>query len=155
MTEERRPDATSLPDLRVKRLHEDAVVPCYAHQGDAGMDLVSVEDVTLAPLERASVGTGLALAIPEGFAGFVQPRSGLALRKGLGLVNSPGLIDSHYRGELRVILINLDPHSELVVRKGERMAQLVIQPVARLQTVETDDLDSTVRGEGGFGSTGV
>lgn len=141
--------------LRIKRLDTSLPLPAYAHDGDAGLDLVASEDLTLAPGERGLVGTGIAVAIPEDYAGFVQPRSGLALRNGLGLVNSPGLIDSHYRGEIKVILINLDPATPIGIRRGDRIAQLVVQPVVHTQIVEADDLDDTVRGEGGFGSTGV
>lgn len=119
------------------------------------MDLYAAEDRLLAPLERALVRTGVAVAIPEGYAGFVQPRSGLAIQRGLAFVNSPGLIDSHYRGEVKLVVINLDPTESLPIRRGEKVAQLVIQRVERASLVETDDLGETVRGEGGFGSTGV
>lgn len=141
--------------LTVKRVHPDAVMPAYAHEGDAGLDLCSVAQVTLAPFERALVPTGIAVAIPEGHAGFVQPRSGLALRQGLSFVNTPGLIDAHYRGEISVIAINLDSSEPIVIRPGERIAQLVILPVARAAVVEAPELEQTVRGEGGFGSTGI
>lgn len=141
--------------LRVKRLDPGLPLPSYAHDGDAGLDLCSAEDRTLSPFERALVGTGLAVAIPEGYAGFVQPRSGLAIKHGLSFVNTPGLIDSHYRGEIRVIVINLDPSEPLAISRGEKIAQLVIQRVERVDVVDSDDLDSTARGEGGFGSTGV
>ncbi len=140
--------------LSVRRLDSSVPLPAYAHTGDAGLDLTASEGTTLAPGQRALIGTGIAIAIPEGYAGFVQPRSGLALRQGLGLVNSPGLIDSHYRGEIKVVAINLDPETPIEIHKGDRIAQLVIQPVARVQIVESD-LDETARGEGGFGSTGV
>lgn len=142
-------------DLRIRRLDPDLPLPRYAHEGDAGLDLYAAVDVTLAPFERALVPTGIAVAIPEGYAGFVQPRSGLAITHGLGLVNSPGLIDSHYRGEIKVIAINLDPALPMEVRRGQKIAQLVIQQVACVRLVETDELDVTTRGEGGFGSTGV
>lgn len=142
-------------DLRIKRLDPDLPLPRYAHEGDAGLDLYAAESVTLAPFERALVPTGIAVAIPEGFAGFVQPRSGLAIRHGLSLVNTPGLIDSHYRGEIKVIAINLDPSEVLVINRGDKVAQLVIQPIVRAALVECDELDETARGEGGFGSTGV
>ncbi len=141
--------------VRIKRLDPGLPLPSYAHDGDAGMDLYSREDLTLAPGERALVGTGLALAIPNGYAGFVQPRSGLAIRHGLSLVNTPGLIDSHYRGELKVIAINLDSAAPIDIHRGDKVAQLVIQRVERAQFVEVDALDDTVRGEGGFGSTGT
>lgn len=141
--------------LDVQRLDPGLPLPAYAHEGDAGLDLFASEDVDLAPLERALVGTGIAVAIPEGHAGFVQPRSGLAVTRGLSFVNTPGLIDSHYRGEIRLIAINLDPAQRLRITRGEKIAQLVIQPVVRVQVAEVPSLETTVRGEGGFGSTGV
>jgi dUTP pyrophosphatase len=141
--------------LRIKRLDAALPLPAYAQEGDAGMDLLAAEDVTLRPFERALVATGIAVAIPEGYAGFVQPRSGLAIRRGLSLVNTPGLIDSHYRGEIKVIAINLDATEPLHIARGEKVAQFVIQAVERAELQEVDDLDVTVRGEGGFGSTGV
>lgn len=141
--------------LPIRRIDEGLPLPSYAHKGDAGMDLYSAEDLTLAPGHRALVPTGIAVAIPEGYAGFVQPRSGLAVRHGLSLVNTPGLIDSHYRGEISVIAINLDPTTDITVARGDKIAQLVIQPVARVELIEVDVLDDTVRGAGGFGSTGV
>jgi dUTP pyrophosphatase len=141
--------------LPVKRLDSGLPLPAYAHEGDAGMDLYAAQDVTLAPFERALVPTGVAVAIPEGHAGFVQPRSGLAMRCGLGLVNAPGLIDSHYRGEIKVIAINLDPGTPIEIRRGDKIAQLVIQPVVRAAPEDCSELDATARGEGGFGSTGV
>ena len=140
--------------LPVTRLDAGLPLPSYAHDGDAGLDLYAAADVTLAPFERALVPTGIAVAIPEGHAGFVLPRSGLAARSGLSLVNSPGLIDSHYRGEIKVIAINLDASTPIEIRRGDRIAQLVIQPVARVEVKEADSLDTTARGEGGFGSTG-
>ncbi|KUH58329.1 deoxyuridine 5'-triphosphate nucleotidohydrolase [Tractidigestivibacter scatoligenes] len=141
--------------LPIKRLDPSVELPSYAYEGDAGLDLRSNEDVTLAPFERRLVGTGLAIAIPEGYAGFVQPRSGLALREGLSMANTPGLIDAHYRGELKVCAINLDSAKSIHIKRGERIAQLVIKqvPVVRLQ--EVDKLDETDRGAGGFGSSGV
>lgn len=142
-------------ELRIKRLDEGLPLPRYAHEGDAGLDLYSAADVTIEPGERCLVPTGIAVAIPEGYAGFVQPRSGLAIKQGLSLVNTPGLIDSHYRGELKVIAINLDPEEPIVIRRGDKLAQLVIQQVCRCTLVEVDELDATARGEGGFGSTGV
>ena len=142
-------------ELPVKRLDPEVELPTYAYQGDAGLDLRSAEDVTLRPLERHLVSTGLAVAIPEGYAGFVQPRSGLALREGLSMANTPGLVDSHYRGELKVCAINLDPERELFISRGERIAQLVIQAVPNVEIVEAEDLDETDRGAGGFGSSGV
>lgn len=141
--------------IELKRLDPDLPLPAYAHKGDAGLDLFAAEAVTLQPLERALVPTGVAIALPEGYAGFVQPRSGLAIKKGLSLVNTPGLIDSHYRGEIKVIAVNLDPQIPIEVRRGDKIAQLVIQRVERCELVEVPELDDTVRGEGGFGSTGV
>jgi len=141
--------------LHIKRLDSGLPLPAYAHVGDAGMDLYSSVDITLAPFERQLIPTGIAVAIPVGFAGFVQPRSGLAIRSGLSLVNTPGLIDSHYRGEIKVIAINLDSQVPVEIKRGEKIAQFVIQPVAYADLVEVDQLDATVRGEGGFGSTGI
>lgn len=141
--------------LEIKRLDDGLPMPAYAHEGDAGLDLYAAEDVTLQPGARALVATGIAAAIPEGYAGFVQPRSGLAVRHGLSLVNTPGLIDSHYRGEIKAIAINLDPTTPIHIRRGDKIAQLVIQRVERCELVEVSELDETVRGEGGFGSTGV
>ena len=141
--------------LPIKRLDPTVELPSYAYEGDAGLDLRSNEDVTLAPFERKLVGTGLAIAIPEGFAGFVQPRSGLALREGLSMANTPGLIDAHYRGELKVCAINLDPSKSIHIERGERIAQLVIKKVPAFSLQEVDELDETDRGVGGFGSSGV
>ena len=145
-------DKISLP---IKRLDPSVELPSYAYEGDAGLDLRSNEDVTLAPLERRLVSTGLAVAIPDGYAGFVQPRSGLALREGLSMANTPGLIDAHYRGELKVCAINLDAEKSIHIERGERIAQLVIQKVPVVSLVEVDELDETDRGAGGFGSSGV
>lgn len=142
-------------EMPIKRLDEGLPLPQYAHEGDAGLDLFSAVDVTIEPGQRVLIPTGIAVAIPEGFAGFVQPRSGLAIRNGLSLVNTPGLIDSHYRGEIKVIAINLDPEEPIVIERGQKTAQLVIQAVERVDLKEVDDLDETVRGDGGFGSTGV
>lgn len=141
--------------LALKRLDPDLPLPSYAHAGDAGLDLYAATDIDIAPGDRALIPTGVAVAIPDGFAGFVQPRSGLALRAGLSFVNTPGLIDSHYRGEIRLIAINLDPSQTIAVRRGDRVAQLVIQSVVHADVLEVPELDDTVRGEGGFGSTGV
>lgn len=145
----------SCVQLEVLRLDPTVELPNYAYAGDAGLDLRSAEDVTLAPLERRLVSTGLAVAIPEGYAGFVQPRSGLALKEGLSMANTPGLVDSHYRGELKICALNLDPNRDLFIAKGERIAQLVIQAVPNVEVVEVDTLDETERGQGGFGSSGV
>lgn len=141
--------------VSIKRLDPELPLPVYAHPGDAGVDLYATEDRTIQPFERALIGTGIAVAIPEGHAGFVQPRSGLALEHGLSLVNTPGLIDSRYRGEIKVIAINLDPSNPIHVSRGDKIAQLVIQPVDHVRLVETDGLDITERGERGFGSSGV
>jgi dUTP pyrophosphatase len=141
--------------LRIRRLDTALPLPGYAHAGDAGMDLYSAIDVSLPPGHRQLIPTGIAVAIPEGFAGFVQPRSGLAIKQGLTLVNTPGLIDSHYRGEVKVIAINLDPREPIHISRGDKIAQLVIQPVVYADLLEVDELDETQRGEGGFGSTGV
>ena len=140
--------------VEVRRLDPDLPAPKYAHEGDAGLDLYSAEDVALAPFERALVSTGIAMAIPDGYAGFVQPRSGLALKHGLTMVNTPGLIDSHYRGEIKVIVINLDPAKPIELKRGDKIAQLVIQAVVLAHLIEVDELPATTRGEGGFGSTG-
>lgn len=137
------------------RLDTGLPLPAYAHTGDAGMDLYASEDCALRPGERSLIGTGIAVALPEGYAGFVQPRSGLAIKQGLSLVNTPGLIDSHYRGEIKVIAINLDPAAPIQIRRGDKIAQFVIQRVEQANLVEVDALDETVRGAGGFGSTGV
>ena len=145
-------DVVSLP---IKRLDPTVELPSYAYAGDAGLDLRANEDVTLQPLERRLVSTGLAVAIPEGYAGFVQPRSGLALREGLSMANTPGLVDSHYRGELKVCAVNLDAERPIQIERGERIAQLVIQRVPVVSLVEVDELDETDRGAGGFGSSGV
>lgn len=142
-------------ELKVQIMREGIPVPSYAHPGDAGLDLYAAVEVTLKPFERALVPTGIKVAIPEGYAGFVQPKSGLALKHGLSIVNTPGLIDAGYRGEVGVILINLDPNETVTIRRGQKIAQLVIQQVATLPVAIVDELDETHRGEGGFGSTGV
>ena len=140
--------------IDIKLLDKSLPVPGYAHKGDAGMDLYSSIDFTLKPLERKLVPTGIKVSIPEGYAGFIQPRSGLAIKKGLGLVNTPGLIDSGYRGEINAILINLDSKNDIQIRHGEKICQLVIQKIENADLNITEDLDETSRGEGGFGSTG-
>ncbi len=140
--------------LEIKRLDRELPLPSYARAGDAGLDLIAAEDHDLAPGGRAAVATGLAVAIPEGHAGFVLPRSGRALKEGLSVANAPGLIDSGYRGEVKVILVNLDPAASISVGRGEKIAQLVIQRVESAELTEVDDLPATERGEGGFGSTG-
>lgn len=142
-----------MTELPFRRLHDGATLPERAYAGDAGLDLAASERVELAPGARAVVGTGLAVAIPEGHAGFVQPRSGLAAKHGLTIVNTPGLIDSGYRGELRVVLLNTDPAETFVVEPGMRIAQLVVVPVATPQPVEVTELPASERGERGFGSS--
>ena len=142
-------------ELPIARLHPDAVVPRRAYAGDAGLDLAACERVLLGPGERATVGTGLAVAIPDGHAGFVQPRSGLAARHGVTVLNSPGLIDAGYRGELRVVLLNSDARGSFAVEPGMRIAQLVVANVTRAEIVSVAVLDDTPRGAGGFGSTGT
>ena len=139
--------------LRIKKLDPDITPPAYAHEGDAGLDLRSAEEVVLEPGERAMVSTGFTMALPEGYAAFVQPRSGLAARQGISIVNTPGLIDCHYRGEVKVILINLGREA-FEVKRGDRIAQMVIQKVESARVEVVDELDDTARGEGGFGSTG-
>lgn len=140
--------------LQVKRLDLDLPLPAYAHAGDAGIDLLAAEDVTLKPGERAAVPTGIAVAISEGYAGFVHARSGRALGEGLALVNAPGLIDSGYRGEVKVVCVNLDPSEPVYLKRGEKIAQLVVQPVEKAELHEVTELPGSLRGTGGFGSTG-
>ncbi len=141
-------------DLPAIKLNEAAVLPTRAHPGDAGLDLYSVELAHIGPGERWSLGTGIALEIPEGHAGLVLPRSGLAREHGITLVNSPGLIDSGYRGEVRVLLLNTDPAETVRIEPGARIAQLVLAPIALADVVEVAELSDSSRGEGGFGSTG-
>jgi dUTP pyrophosphatase len=142
-------------ELAFRRLRGDAVVPARAYEGDAGVDLAACERVEIGPGERAVVPTGLAVAIPQGHAGLVLPRSGFAVRHGIGKVNSPGLIDSGYRGELQVVLLNTDRRETFVVEPGMRIAQLVVVPVPQLEVVEVDELPASERGERGFGSSAV
>lgn len=141
-------------DVLLVRLDDDLPVPAYAHPGDAGADLVAAEDVDLAPGARATVRTGVAIALPAGFAAFVLPRSGLASRSGVTVLNAPGTVDASYRGEVRVTLLNTDRTRTVRLRRGDRIAQLVVQPVARARFVEADRLPGSHRGAGGFGSTG-
>lgn len=140
-------------EVAVTRLRDDAALPTQAYPGDAGLDLVACEGARLPPGGRAVVPTGIAVEIPEGYAGFVQPRSGLAARHGIGMVNAPGLIDSGYRGEIRVVLLNTDPVSEFLVEPGMRIAQLVVAPVASVRLVEVSELATSERGARGFGSS--
>jgi dUTP pyrophosphatase len=141
-------------ELPIQRLRDDAVVPQRAYAGDAGLDLSACERVELGPGERAVVGTGLAIAIPEGYAGYVQPRSGLAAKHGITIVNTPGLVDSGYRGELKVILLNTDERAPFVVEPGMRIAQLVLLQIPAVAPVVVDELPDSERGAGGFGSSG-
>lgn len=140
--------------LEIKRLDPGLPLPAYAREGDAGLDLLAATDVTLKPGERAAVPTGIAVAVPDGYAGFVHARSGRALREGLALVNAPGLIDAGYRGELKVVVVNLDPSEPIYIRRDEKIAQLVIHPVMSAELVEVEELAPSERGDGGFGSTG-
>ncbi len=144
-----------MTELRVRRIHPDAQMPAGAYAGDAGLDLASVEDVVLAPGERRTIATGLAVAIPPGHGGFVQPRSGLAARHGITVVNSPGLIDSGYRGELKVVLLNTDAAEPFHVRPGDRIAQLVVLALPEVEVIEASDLPPSERAERGFGSSTV
>ena len=148
------PVTPGAPEVFVQRLDEGVPLPAYAHPGDAGADLVTAVDVTLAPGERVVVPTGIAIALPDGYAAFVHPRSGLAAHKGLGIVNAPGTVDAGYRGEIKIILVNHDLREPIVLSRGDRVAQLVIQRVDRAVFVESAELSSSERGTGGHGSTG-
>ncbi len=141
-------------DVQIVRLDPDLPPPAYAHPGDAGADLVTTVDVTLLPGERAMVPTGIAMALPEGYVALVHPRSGLAARHGLSIVNTPGTIDAGYRGEVKVMLINHDPSTPVELKRGDRIAQLVVQRFERARFVEVGELPDSVRGDGGYGSTG-
>ena len=154
-----RPPTTTSPasrsdEVRVRRLDPELPIPTRAHEGDAGVDLRITAPVTLAPGERVLVGTGIAVALPLGTVGLIHPRSGLAAKSGLSVVNTPGTIDAGYRGEIKVCLINHDLHSPIVLARGDRVAQLIVQKVELVTFVEVDELDDTVRGAGGHGSTG-
>lgn len=140
--------------INVKRLNKEIPLPGYAYNGDAGLDLRSAVDAVIMPGERKLIPTGIIIEIPDSYAGFVQPRSGLAIKNGISLVNTPGLIDSKYRGEIKVILINLDNSHEFYVNKGDKIAQLVIQKVADVELVEIESVSDTERAEKGFGSSG-
>jgi len=148
------PAGAPVVEVPLTRVDPSVTVPSYARRDDAGVDLVCTADVVLGPGERAVVGTGVAVALPPGYAGFVHPRSGLAARAGLSVVNTPGTIDAGYRGEIRVCLINHDPRSELRLRRGDRIAQLVVQRVEHVRFVEVAELPVSERGTGGYGSTG-
>ena len=142
-------------DIAIQRLDPHLPLPAYAHEDDAGADLRLTEDVVLAPGERRLVGTGVAVALPQGYAGFVHPRSGLAARHGLTIVNAPGTVDAGYRGEIMVCLLNTDTQHSIVLQRGDRIAQLVIQQVVSARFVEVTDLPDSDRGTAGYGSTGV
>ncbi|WP_235840572.1 dUTP diphosphatase [Corynebacterium liangguodongii] len=148
-------DSQLFDALRVKRLDPAAIVPTRAHPDDAGADLYSVEELTLQPGQRALVGTGIAIALPAGTVGLIHPRSGLAARCGLSIVNTPGTVDAGYRGEIKVCLINTDVETPIEITRGMRIAQLVVQKVELCEVVEVDALDETERGSGGYGSTGT
>lgn len=159
VTDQTAPEATPAParatlEVLLRRLDEGVPVPGYAHPGDAGADLVTRVDVTIAPGERVTVPTGIAIALPEGFAAFVHPRSGLAAKHGLTIVNAPGTVDAGYRGEIAVTLLNTDAAAPVVLHRGDRVAQLVIQRVERALFTQVEDLPESVRGAGGFGSSG-
>lgn len=141
-------------EVLIRRLDPDVPLPSYAHSGDAGADLVTTTDVTIEPGERVMIGTGIALALPDGYVGLIAPRSGLAAKHGLGMVNTPGVLDAGYRGEVKVNLVNHDPRERVALRRGDRIAQLVIQRVERAAFREVDELPASARGEGGHGSTG-
>ena len=141
-------------EILILRVDEDVPVPSYAHPGDAGADLTSTVDVRLAPGERAMVPTGIRLALPDGYVALVHPRSGLAARCGVSIVNAPGTVDAGYRGEVKVLLVNLDPAEPVEIRRGDRIAQLVVQRVERARFVEVQRLPGSARGDGGYGSTG-
>ena len=141
-------------DVLLHRLDPDLPAPAYAHPGDAGADLVARVDVTIPPQERRTVPTGVAIALPDGYAAFVHPRSGLAARTGLTIVNAPGTVDAGYRGEIHVTLLNTDVGTPVVLSRGDRIAQLVVQRVSRARFVEVERLPGSIRGTGGFGSTG-
>src|SRR3954453_1136499 len=141
-------------EILITRTDPDLPLPSYAHPGDAGADLVTTIDVTLAPGERAMVPTGVAIALPDGYVALVHPRSGLAAKHGLSIVNTPGTVDAGYRGEIKVMLINHDPRESIELRRGDRIAQLVIQRVERARFTDVAELPGSVRGRGGYGSTG-
>lgn len=155
MSNAKNPEISELGPIRVRRLDPGMPLPMRAHAGDAGADLYSAEDVTLAPGERALVSTGIAIALPMGTVGLIHPRSGLAAKQGLSIVNAPGTVDAEYRGELKVCLLNTDRANPIEITRGMRIAQLVVQRVELVDFVEVDELDETARGEGGYGSTGT
>lgn len=142
-------------DVEIMKLEKDAIIPKYANVGDAGLDICSIENLKVEPGQRVFIRTGIAIAIPEGFAGFMQPRSGLAIKHGISIVNTPGLIDSGYRGELKIILINTDKKETFNIHKGDRVAQLVIQAVPQINLKVVENLSESERGNKGFGSSGI
>lgn len=150
---EHSPERAGTVDVLITLL-DDVPMPAYAHPGDAGADLVTTQDVTLAPGERSTVPTGVSIALPDGYAAFIHPRSGLAAKHGVTIVNAPGTVDAGYRGEIRVTLVNTDREDEVVLSRGDRIAQMVIQRVERARFVRADRLPGSARGEGGFGSSG-
>jgi dUTP pyrophosphatase len=154
LSAELRTSTAEVVRVELKRLDPELEPPSYAHPGDAGADLRSTETVELAPGERRLLGTGIAIALPEGYAAFVHPRSGLAARHGVTIVNAPGTVDAGYRGEIKVCLINTDPRQPVTISRGDRIAQLVVQQVSRAAFVAVDELPESVRGSGGYGSTG-
>jgi dUTP pyrophosphatase len=143
-----------MTEVLIRRLDAEVPLPAYSHPGDAGADLVTTTDVTLKPGERVLVGTGLAIALQDGFAAFVHPRSGLAAEHGVTIVNAPGTVDAGYRGEIKVCLVNLDTATEVTLHRGDRIAQLVVQRVEKARFVEVESLPGSARGDGGHGSTG-
>ncbi|MDU0477852.1 dUTP diphosphatase [Staphylococcus chromogenes] len=149
-------DETNYPlTVQLRRLDPQLPMPKRAHRGDAGADLYSADDVTIAPGQRVLVGTGIAIALPLGTVGLIHPRSGLAAKQGLSIVNTPGTVDADYRGEIKVCLINLDPVQPITIHRGDRIAQLVVQKVELVEFEEVAELDETTRGAGGYGSTGI
>ncbi len=142
-------------DIKIKLLDKSLPMPAYAHKTDAGIDLYSAINCVLKPYERKLIPSGVKLSIPEGYAGFIQPRSGLAIKNGISLVNSPGLIDSGYRGEVCIIMINLDKEMDFTIKKGDKICQLVIKKIEQANLTEVEELDDSDRGEDGFGSTGI
>jgi dUTP pyrophosphatase len=147
-------DDATMVEVLIRRIDATVAVPAYAHPGDAGADLVTTVDVRLEPGQRAMVPTGVSIALPHGYVALVHPRSGLAAASGLSIVNAPGTVDAGYRGEIKVLLVNLDPAEAVTLRRGDRIAQLVIQRVEQARFVEVDTLPGSGRGDGGYGSTG-
>ncbi|QDZ43555.1 dUTP diphosphatase [Corynebacterium sp. sy039] len=144
-----------IDSVQIRRLDTELPIPVRAHRGDAGVDLYSTETISIEPGQRVLVGTGIAIALPLGTVGLIHPRSGRAWKEGLSIVNTPGTIDADYRGEIKVCLINLDPHTPIEIERGQRIAQLVVQKVELVDFIEVDELDATVRGADGYGSTGI